>query len=369
MSAPAGERAVDGDGEKHLSDRHRAITPGPAAWAAVAGGILIALAYVVSHLAWLETLERRPAGVSTAGFVLAEVSLPQETLVEAARKGTFPLLPTAPPTLSLDEAKAFKLGRGKFLVVGDPVIGVVFGGQARAYPLRFMDFHEVVNDTVGDVPIAVVWSPLSGSAAVFARRVGGSRIELEPSGLLSNCSSLLVDRGDPPSLFSAVHAKAVAGPAAKDGMLLERLPFTVMRWADWQAAHPETRVLKPAPELVKAYKTSPYGKYLGSDDLKFPASPLPPGPLPKKTPVLAVTAGGQRLVYSLPFVAKQADTHGNPWKTTQGGVALEFRFWPGSRSDNPPTAVVTAPGGEPVEVLPSFWFAWHAAHPDDALAQ
>jgi hypothetical protein len=366
------EAAPDGTGKKHFSDRHERVTISGAAGWALAGGILLSATFVIAHVYRLQFLEPT---VSLSRFELPSIRLPQETLARAARPGSFPLLRADPPSLSLSEAKAYKLGRGKFLVKGDPVIGVELGGQARAYPLRFLDFHELVNDTVGDVPIAIAWSPLSGTAAVFQRRVGGTRLELEPSGLLSNCVSLLADNASPPSLWSPVHGKAVAGPAAERGETLTRVPFVLMRWSDWSDAHPKTRVLQPAPELVKVYKTVPYRAYLGSDELRFPAAPLAPADagaalgikLLNKTPILAVTVQGQRLVYPMPLIAARAGADGL-WKTTQNGQPLEFRYWPGNRSDNPPTAVVSG-AAEAVLVLPSYWFAWHANYPDDVLAQ
>ncbi len=360
-------------GEKQFSARHQAVDLGPAKWVLL-GAFVLCVVSVAWHVK--QVLELEPEDLTLAGFQLDTIQVPSDSLIQAARPGSFPIMPSDPPMLRPDEVAGFKLGRSKFIVRGDPVLGVVIGGHARAYPIRLLDFHEVINDTVNDVPIAVTWSPLSGSAAVFLRRVEGSRLELKPSGLLSNSSALLQDGNRPRSLWSQVLGRAVAGPAGAQGLKLERVPFKLIRWEDWHAEHPGSLVLMPAPEFTKVYKTSPYRAYLGSDTLRFPVAPLPPVDageaegikLRKKTPVLAVTAGGKRLVYPFPLVAKRAGESGL-WETTQGGVPLQIRYWAGNRADNPTIAVVTAPGGEPLEVLPSFWFAWYATHPGDELAR
>ena len=73
--------------------------------------------------------------------------------------------------------------RKKVALDTDPVIGVVVGDEARAYPLRILQVHEVVNDTLGGAPIAVVYQPLCGAMAVFDRNVGGETLTFASSGL------------------------------------------------------------------------------------------------------------------------------------------------------------------------------------------
>lgn len=181
----------------------------------------------------------------------------------------------------------------KFLVDDDLVIGVVLEGQARAYPLRVLVQHEVANDSVGNVPIAVTYSPLCDAVVVFDRRVGGRTIELGMSGLLVNSNPLYFDRqpdAKQESLWSQLLGKAVAGPAA--GETLTRAPHALTTWRAWRAAHPETLVLAGESAYLKLYAKEPYGSYFASDVLRFPVAPLWNDPrLAKKTPVTVTRDG------------------------------------------------------------------------------
>jgi hypothetical protein len=191
--------------------------------------------------------------------------------------------------------------RGKFLVPHDRVIALEVGGEARAYPLGTMQWHEIVNDTLGGVPIAVTYSPLCDSALVFDRRVGGETLEFGVSGLLYNSNLLMYDRrpeapGAHPStgesLWSQFPGVALAGPAAKTGARLAVLPCAVMHWEDWLAAHPRTTVLARVPGRERLYAREPYSTYFASEELKFPVHPPPPedGPSAKER-VIVITAG------------------------------------------------------------------------------
>ena len=137
--------------------------------------------------------------------------------------------------------------RRRPVVSADRVVGVVVDGEARAYPLPLLEAHEIVNDELGGVPIAVSFSPLADLAVVFDRRIGGSTREFGLSGLMLDSAHLLYDRSvepsgnGPPSLWSPIRLGAVAGPS--EGALLPLIPWvSVTRWSDWLAEHPETTV-------------------------------------------------------------------------------------------------------------------------------
>lgn len=95
----------------------------------------------------------------------------------------------------------------------DRVAGVVHAGQARAYPLRILVWHEVVNDTIGDQPVTVTYCPLCDSVAVFDRKTPDGIKEFGVSGLLYNSNVLMFDReGKPEGLWSQLKSQAVSGP-------------------------------------------------------------------------------------------------------------------------------------------------------------
>ena len=153
-----------------------------------------------------------------------------------------------PETLRGDEIAEYnRTHRRRPVVSADRVVGIVVAGEARAYPLPLLEAHEIVNDVLAGVPIAVSFSPLADLAVVFDRRIGGSTREFGLSGLMLDSAHLLYDRSvepsgnGPPSLWSPIRRGVVAGPS--EGTSLPLIPWvSVTRWSDWLAAYPETTV-------------------------------------------------------------------------------------------------------------------------------
>ncbi len=334
-------------------------------------GIALGVALLLAVGAAVHVIRRASLAVAPPEPVdFAGWTIPQATVVAAAPRHAIPPL-VEPRTLSLEEAASFKIGRrGKYLVGGDLVVGVAVGEDACAYPVRVLEWHEVVQHDLGGVPLAVTYHPLSGAAAAFDRRLPGrSRpLDLRASGLLWQSTLLLVDAAPvgaaaaEESLWSQVLGRAVAGPAAADPARLSRVACELTHWSDWAARHPRTRVIAPDPARISRLKQSPYGSYLGNDLLQFPVDPAPPeGGLPNKERVLAVEAGGLRQVY--PYSLIEARAAGGQWQVEQGGVALTFRWLPSPVPPHPPAATVIRPDGEPLrETVPCYWFAWYAVH-------
>jgi hypothetical protein len=127
-----------------------------------------------------------------------------------------------------------------------PVVGVESDGEARAYPLRILDHHEVVNDSFGG-PLLVTYCPLCGSAVVAVREVRGQETVFGVSGKLWRNDLVLYDEATD-SLWSQLLATAIQGPAT--GERLELVPSSLSTWGEWREAHPETRVLLPPPGSV-----------------------------------------------------------------------------------------------------------------------
>lgn len=335
--------------------------------------LVLGLAFLISGgVIAIRLRDFRPAGKGTASsWDLSDCLVDRALIVQAARPHSIP--PLEPRTVSRAEARQIRIGRrGKFLVADDLVVGVAIGGEACAYPIRFLEWHEVVNHTLGGVPIAVTHSPLSGSSLVFDRRPraadgtpAATPLAFAASGMLFNHNLVLVDGQATPTLWSQLQRRAIAGPGAKTGQRLTLIPASVVRWGDWERMQPKTRIASPEPNRYTLFKRSPYGNYLGSDLLRdeFPIGPLPPPPptgLQRKTPVLVVRAGSLTRVYPLPLIASRAGA-GKTWNTRQGSVPLELTY-----RGEPATATVRAPGGEPLEAFRSFWFAWYATRPDAA---
>ncbi len=302
--------------------------------------------------------------VASYGFTLDSATVPADRIVTSGLPRDAIEVLDAPPVWTVADLDRTSGRRdGKLLVPGDRVVGLVVRGQARAYPLRFLVWHEAVNDTLGGLPVLVTYHPLSGSVAVFSRRVKDATLDFGFSGLLYQSSPLLYDRepearGE--SLWSQLLQAAVAGPAAAAGAHLDVLPACLATWGEWRRREPGTTVLAPRPDMLERYGREPYASYFGSDELRFPVSPLPPHETTAlKAPVVVIFLGGRRWVVPLALAASRADARGT-WATALGGAPVRITTGPG-------TAVVTVsdPEGKQLPCLVAFTFAWYATHPAD----
>lgn len=244
-----------------------------------------------------------------------------------------------------------------YLSDDDRVIGVSINGAARAYPLRILNYHEIVNDRIGEAVIAVTYCPLCDSSVVFEREVEGEEIELGVSGLLYNSNVLMYDRQSDgkESLWSQMAGKAVTG--RRSGRALKRLPLVVTTWGAWLHERPETLVLSDETGHLRDYSRSPYGAYFGNDRLIFPVEPIAER-LPMKEAVVGVIAGDT----SMAFPLSKLETMDQESVTEEvGGCSVIITF-----KESPSSVVVTS-ACEEVEWVYSFWFAWAAFHPGTSI--
>ncbi len=163
----------------------------------------------------------------------------------------------------------------------EPVIGVALGGEARAYPQRVLDWHELVNDTLGGVPISLAYCSLCGSGVVYDARdgAGGAR-HFANSGLLYRSNKLFFDR-ETQTLWSQLTGEAALGPLAATPAKLAAFPSVVTTLGAWRARHPDTTVLSLPTGTARSYALGqPYGGYYQSPRTMFPVferrAELPP---------------------------------------------------------------------------------------------
>lgn len=140
----------------------------------------------------------------------------------------------------------------------EPVIALEIGGDARAYPLRTLLWHEIVNDTVGGVPVVVTYCPLCNSSLVFDRRTGRGTLDFGVSGLLRHSDMIMYDR-QTESWWQQFAGEAIAGEMT--GLKLRALPVRVESRARFVARFPTGRVLVEDPVLGKPYGRNPYAGY------------------------------------------------------------------------------------------------------------
>jgi len=140
----------------------------------------------------------------------------------------------------------------------EPVITLSIGDEVKAYPLRILTWHEIVNDTVGGVPVAVTYCPLCNSAIVFKRVLDGEAVEFGTTGKLQNSNLVMYDRKTE-SWWQQYTGQAVVGAAL--GTRLKMLPARVEPFGAFRAAHPDAPVLIPSNPGFRAYGANPYVGY------------------------------------------------------------------------------------------------------------
>ena len=235
------------------------------------------------------------------------------------------------------------------------VVSVSIEGETRAYPLNILNWHEVINDEIADVPIAVVYCPLCDSVSVVDRRLGEKTFEFGVSGLLMNSNVLLYDRTDE-ALWSQAGLSAISGPHA--GQSLQHLDgWAIVSYEQWKREHPDGKVVSADTGHHRNYRRNPYGRYFANDDTMFPVSPKDDR-YPKKMRVVGVRHGDTTRAYPLKAVREAPEGR---LSDVIEGDKLVLEVEPGSGnvriSQTPPDA----------EVLHTFWFAWYAFHPDTQL--
>lgn len=252
---------------------------------------------------------------------------------------------------ALTDPRMIAAQEAAYLQPADRVIGVVRGQDARAYPLRILNYHEIVNDRLDGVPIAVTYCPLCDSAAVFDRRTEAGVQEFGVSGLLYNSNVLMYDRGRrPESLWSQMKAAGVSGPGASQS--LRALPFELTTWQDWQTRYPRTTVLSDRTGHARDYRSNPYQGYFASPRLMFPARPSSDR-LPAKSLVLGVWSGGQARAYPLDAFDPQGEILDQQLGDERFRLAYDGRH----------ESLRVTEADDELQWMYSFWFAWYAFRP------
>lgn len=201
-----------------------------------------------------------------------------------------------------------------WLAGNEPIIFLDVNGDARAYPLQILTWHEIVNDTVGGVPVIVTFCPLCNSALVFDRRVDGETYEFGTSGLLRYSDLIMYDRTTE-SLWQQFTGDAIVGD--KVGTRLTFLPSSIISFADFKAAHPDGLVLSRETGYSRRYGENPYVGYDTVDQNPFLfTAPLDERLLPM-TRVVTISLDEVDVAYPLDVLAGAGVIH-----DTQGGQDL-----------------------------------------------
>ena len=289
------------------------------------------------------------AGVAQAvtknGFTLDGASIPVDEIISGGPpKDGIPAI-NNPLFLTPDKAS--------FLKDKDRVLALAIDGIAKAYPIKILDWHEIVNDKIADQYFAVTYCPLCGTGVAFSANAGNKRLNFGVSGLLYNSDVLLYDR-DTESLWSQIMGEAVAGELK--GVKLQHIPVLHTTWGDWKQQHPDSLVLSTDTGFRRDYDRSPYTGYDKSKGLYFSVSNRAPDTYHPKEQVMGVEIDGRFKAY--PFI--ELSQTGTPdFIDNFMGRKLNINW-----NDKARSAHVTDEEGNMIVTTTAFWFAWYAFHPE-----
>ncbi len=235
---------------------------------------------------------------------------------------------------ALDDPVMIAADAAGWLDEDEPVFGLVVDDEARAFPLRIMDWHELANLTYKSGRLVVLsYCPLCGAAIAYDASLGGRRLRFGTSGSLYRSNKLMYDR-ETHSLWSAMTGKPVAGLLVSDSIRLQPLPVERTQWADWRRRHPRTTVLSRNTGYRRVYKRySGYYRYFKSSKTMFPVAQRD-NRLPAKTIVFGMHLNGISKAWPLQYFRE-----GFPVNDSFGGQSVVLL---GSEKKESVRAYVTA---------------------------
>ena len=252
----------------------------------------------------------------------------------------------------------------------EPVIQLVMGGEARAYPLRILTWHEIVNDVIAGIPVAVTYCPLCNASIVFDRRVDGEVLEFGTTGKLRNSDLVMYDRGSE-SWWQQFTGEAIAG--IHTGKELTMLPVRVVSFTEFARNYPEGKVLVPNPLSRSRYGQNPYVNY---DSRNAPytlyTGSLPTDINPMARLVVIRDKGKPRAITMAKLRMEGAAKLGDVDLVWTKGVASALDNIQIAKGRDVGAVTATRLGnGKRQDVVHdiTFAFVYHAFHPDGELVQ
>lgn len=305
--------------------------------------------YSLQHLwltALLSLLLSTASAESLNGFRLDSALIP----VDAIKRGG----PPRDGIPSLDDPVFVAAEAANYLKERDRVLGISINGAARAYPIRILNYHEIVNDVIGGTAVVITYCPLCGSGAAFEAAIDGRSYEFGVSGLLFNSDVLMYDR-ETDSLWSQLMFQAVTGPMM--GTRLQQLPMSHTSWQEWVRRYPKTRVLSNKTGYSRNYRVDPYPNYGNDGRLYFPVSHSS-NKYGRKEVVMGLEIDGKFKAYPFKELEKGASRFDDEFAGAQFRVEFDRA--------NETARVIKADGSE-IPTIMAFWFAWYAFHPETEI--
>jgi len=256
---------------------------------------------------------------------------------------------------ALTDPAIIPAGKAKYMKGNDHIVGVIINGKARAYPIKILNWHEIINDSFEEESIAVTWCPLTKSAVVFDRAVDGQILEFGVSGLLYNSNVAMYDRNHL-GLWSQLKMGGLTGKLSSRS--LSELPAIVTTWKDWRKKYPQTSIVSGRTGYPRNYNRNPYKEYHANHEVMFPV-PQKDQRLASKDLVLGLKIKGVTKAYPLDIIQRLDQ----PLEDKVAGMSVRIH-----KLDND-SAYVTDLNNQLLPATIVYWFAWSTFYKDTLVYQ
>lgn len=270
-----------------------------------------------------------------------------------------PIIPDVPkdaiPPLDFPEYESID-SASSWLSDSDFVLGLEIRGDARAYPIPILNWHEIVNEVIGGEKIVITYCPLCNSGVVFNRILDERELTFGNTGALFESAMVMYDR-ETESYWYHVAGEAIKGELV--GRKLEVVPSNMMRFLEWKEKYPDSQILSRNTGHNRNYDSNPFRGY---DELNsrpaFPVSNFDDRLAPKEQVIGIVVDGGSkaypiRLYAGKTLVDKVGNRNVEVIVNETGDAALVF--------------FVNVFHKELAPTTSAFWFAWSIAYPDTEI--
>ena len=278
------------------------------------------------------------------GFVLDDALVPETEILQGGppRDG-IPAIHD-PVFLSAEDAD--------YLKDTDRILGLEIEGQSKAYPIRILNWHEVVNDSANEMNFSVTYCPLCGTGVAFKGTNQSSGIQFGVSGLLYNSDVLLYDLSTE-SLWSQLLGKAVSGERLGEELI--KLPLQHTTWKAWLEKHPDSLVLSDETGFSRDYDRDPYDGYTSSPAIFFPLSEKIPSNYHPKEQIIGLQSGDDYIAFPFVELNKQDEA---VIRGQLGNLSYKLKWDKTHQS-----AIVYDNDEKLLPIVQAFWFAWYTFHP------
>jgi hypothetical protein len=284
-------------------------------------------------------------------FNLANLQVPREKIL----RGRQPKDGISP----LDDPATSRVSDASFLRPEGRVVGVTVNGVSRAYPINVLNWHEAINDRLGNTDLLITYCSLCDSVTVCDRRLDGQTYRFGVAGLIYESNMVLYDRADQ-ALWSQLTSSAMSGPHA--GRSLRHVGgWEMTTFGVWRESHPGSTVVNFATGYDRDYASDPHRDYFATDrlDARFQDVTID-SRLRTKARIIGVSYGGQARAYPVDVLQASGSTTVID-RIDQEPVefAIDAKTRTVSITRVPAASIVTH----------SFWFAWAARFPRTEVYQ